>query len=269
MKKIFNSWATGVDNLFFGFAVSLYAYIAALAAGLISIWSSASQYAMVFTILAIVNILTIFICGFLKRKYLFSKGEVVISRMYIAVLVGMFVFGCIMDLKCSIYTILFPSLVAGFIVLLRNLQAKIYAKSKVKILNMLSKSFENPIVYLVSFLVVLCAPFMIFFYHAYMVIPSQILVISISFAFLLLLPLIVFVEASIIGETIFGIAFNIAWSKEVEESIQNLNNLFEALNKQEFIAIAQKFDKEFNEDPDMAVKLFMEELQRLQNESKK
>lgn len=269
MKKILNSWVIGVENLFLSFGVSLYAYIPIVVVGLISIWASGTQFAMLFTILAIVNILTIGICGFLKRQYLFSKVEVVISSIYLVVIVGIFIFGCTIDFKWSIYTILFPNLISGLNVLLRNLQANIYAKSKFKILQIMNKLFDNSIVYLVSYLVVLVGPFAIFFYHAYFAISSQIWVILISFVFLLLLPLIVWFESNIIGETIFGIAFNVNWSKEVEESVKNLNDLFDTLNKEDFIKVAEKFDKEFNEDPNRAVQLFIEELQRLQNESKK
>ena len=180
--------------------------------------------------------LNVIVFAWLKGNAEGTKLELVFSILYVTVFVTLFVIGCFFNLSISITTTAILLGVTALWIVIRNHQDTFYylPEGLPKITYLINNLFGNKIFWILSQIVIIGGPFIVFVIFCTKIpfLPIVLKVI-IPLLYLSLSPLIANYEDDSAALNVFELAYAITWSKEYEEYCKRIEKMEEDINSQE------------------------------------
>lgn len=264
MRTWSDNYIEGILGLFAGCAISYYAYLTMVLAEILFVWKFVPEYAMAFTILLVANCLIICTFGILKRLFMLEKKEYITANIYWIALGIMFVIGCFVNFLYNLALFLLPLVVATVCIMLRNFQMMRFVTSNSRVLQTVSGIFSNLVAAILCMIFTVFAPLIVFSYMLFLVLESQILIICILFAYILVIPFMAWFEEEFVNENIFEIGFEVLWCEELETMLKSMNVSIDVFFCDEFQEAFSKLDQASAENFEEAHKEFCEDIKRIQ-----
>lgn len=263
MGSWLDDYSDGIAGFFTGYAISYYAYLSIVLSEIFYIWRFLPENAMIFTILLIANCVVIGIFGALKRIFVFTKGERVVTRVYWIPLAIIFAIGCFVNFLQNLVLYFLPVIFTAIWVFLRDIQNMRFAESDSKILVIVTEFFSNCLMWPILLAFVSFTPLVILTYVTNLVFQSRLLTFFIPFAFAMVLPFITWFEENYVNENIFEIGYEIVYTKRVENLLKELNITSEVFWYEEFEQAVSRLQEKG--ETDEAWEEFGTELKRIQS----
>ena len=237
MKKLIENWNNGLHYLITDDLISFYTFFTIILAEcsyLLSFHEFAD--AIPITIILLGYMLNVIVFARLKGNAEGTKLELVFSILYVTVFVTLFVIGCFFNLAISITTTAILFGVTALWIVIRNHQDTFYylPDGLPKITYLINNLFGNKIFWILSQIVIIGGPFIVFVIFCTKIpfLPIVLKVI-IPLLYLSLSPLIANYEDDSAALNVFELAYAITWSKEYEEYCKRIEKMNEDINSQE------------------------------------
>ena len=237
MKKLIENWNNGLHYLITDDLISFYTFFTIILAEcsyLLSFHEFAD--AIPITIILLGYMLNVIVFARLKGNAEGTKLELVFSILYVTVFVTLFVIGCFFNLAISITTTAILFGVTALWIVIRNHQDTFYylPDGLPKITYLINNLFGNKIFWILSQIVIIGGPFIVFVIFCTKIpfLPIVLKVI-IPLLYLSLSPLIANYEDDSAALNVFELAYAITWSKEYEEYCKRIEKMKEDINSQE------------------------------------
>ena len=210
MKKIVKFWKSGITWLLTDDLISFYTYFSIIFAECAYLWSYfPSSVAMPFTIILLAYVINVIVFGCLKGLWEGAKIEMIFSILYVIIFIGLFTIGCIYNTSISIVLTIIPLVITFIWIQLRECQDYIISW----LANNLNKIFSNKFFYILSQVVVIGCPYIVFVIFIAMLPAFPIILKAlIPIIYLLCIPLISLLEDEACCN-IFEIAYDITCIK--------------------------------------------------------
>lgn len=226
MKNLISSWLGGFGYLLDDELISFYTFFTVAFAECAALWAFCStSIAIPFTVILIAYILNILIFSYLKGNYLGCKKEVIISILYVVVTIALFITGFFFDWKINLICTAILFGVTALWIVIKLHQCTIYVNARSTIVMIINRLFQNKIFWVFSQIIVIGAPFAAFttFFAMIPAIPLALKII-VPIVYFILMPFIAVLEDETAACNVFEIAYDIMWSKEFEESYNQMVN---------------------------------------------
>ena len=237
MKKLIENWNNGLHYLITDDLISFYTFFTIILAEcsyLLSFHEFAD--AIPITIILLGYMLNVIVFARLKGNAEGTKLELVFSILYVTVFVTLFVIGCFFNLAISITTTAILFGVTALWIVIRNNQDTFYylPDGLPKITYLINNLFGNKIFWILSQIVIIGGPFIVFVIFCTKIpfLPIVLKVI-IPLLYLSLSPLIANYEDDSAALNVFELAYAITWSREYEEYCKRIEKMKEDINSQE------------------------------------
>lgn len=237
MKNLIENWNNGLNYLITDDLISFYTFFTIILAEcsyLLSFHEFAD--AIPITIILLGYMLNVIVFARLKGNAEGTKLELVFSILYVTVFVTLFVIGCFFNLAISITTTAILFGVTALWIVIRNNQDTFYylPDGLPKITYLINNLFGNKIFWILSQIVIIGGPFIVFVIFCTKIpfLPIVLKVI-IPLLYLSLSPLIANYEDDSAALNVFELAYAITWSKEYEEYCKRIEKMKEDINSQE------------------------------------
>lgn len=237
MKNLIENWNNGLNYLITDDLISFYTFFTIILAEcsyLLSFHEFAD--AIPITIILLGYMLNVIVFARLKGNAEGTKLELVFSILYVTVFVTLFVIGCFFNLAISITTTAILFGVTALWIVIRNHQDTFYylPDGLPKITYLINNLFGNKIFWILSQIVIIGGPFIVFVIFCTKIpfLPIVLKVI-IPLLYLSLSPLIANYEDDSAALNVFELAYAITWSKEYEEYCKRIEKMKEDINSQE------------------------------------
>ena len=185
------------------------------------------------TIILLGYMLNVIVFARLKGNAEGTKLELVFSILYVTVFVTLFVIGCFFNLAISITTTAILFGVTALWIVIRNHQDTFYylPDGLPKITYLINNLFGNKIFWILSQIVIIGGPFIVFVIFCTKIpfLPIVLKVI-IPLLYLSLSPLIANYEDDSAALNVFELAYDITWSKEYEDYCKRIEKMKEDIN---------------------------------------
>jgi len=221
MKKLFESWRNGLSYLIFDDHISFYTFFTVILAECAYLWAF-HEIAVAIPITAMLfgYIINLVVFARLKGNNEGTRKEKVFSILYVIGFITLFVIGCFFNWVISIITTVILLVTTVLWIVIRMHQDTFYylTKSSHKIAYLINKLFGDKIFWILSQIIIIGAPFVVFviFCANISFLPIALKVI-IPLLYLILSPFIAYFEDDSAACNIFELAYEITWSKEYEE----------------------------------------------------
>lgn len=214
MKDLFDSWCRGWNFLINDELISWYAYFTIVLAEIAFLWGFLPDIAMPFTILLGASILNIIVLGFLKGAREGAKEEIVFAILYAVFFVIIFIIGLFFNWIADIILFAIALIFTAMWINIRDFFAEIgYRLSKKKFF----KKVNRKMVMVIVEIFVIGLPLALFVcFTALSPLPIWIKIV-LPLVYTLLIPVIVYMEDGFAACNIFELAYDITWSKEMDE----------------------------------------------------
>ena len=237
MKKLIENWNNGLRYLFTDDLISFYTFFTIIWAEcsyLLGFYEFADAIPIIIILLG--YMLNVIVFARLKGNAEGTKLELVFSILYVTVFVTLFVIGCFFNLSISITTTAILLGVTALWIVIRNHQDTFYylPEGLPKITYLINNLFGNKIFWILSQIVIIGGPFIVFVIFCTKIpfLPIVLKVI-IPLLYLSLSPLIANYEDDSAALNVFELAYAITWSKEYEEYCKRIEKMEEDINSQE------------------------------------
>lgn len=234
MKKLIENWNNGLHYLITDDLISFYTFFTIILAEcsyLLSFHEFAD--AIPITIILLGYMLNVIVFARLKGNAEGTKLELVFSILYVTVFVTLFVIGCFFNLAISITTTAILFGVTALWIVIRNNQDTFYylPDGLPKITYLINNLFGNKIFWILSQIVIIGGPFIVFVIFCTKIpfLPIVLKVI-IPLLYLSLSPLIANYEDDSAALNVFELAYDITWSKEYEDYCKRIEKMKEDIN---------------------------------------
>lgn len=234
MKKLIENWNNGLNYLITDDLISFYTFFTIILAEcsyLLSFHEFAD--AIPITIILLGYMLNVIVFARLKGNAEGTKLELVFSILYVTVFVTLFVIGCFFNLAISIITTAILFGVTALWIVIRNNQDTFYylPDGLPKITYLINNLFGNKIFWILSQIVIIGGPFIVFVIFCTKIpfLPIVLKVI-IPLLYLSLSPLIANYEDDSAALNVFELAYDITWSKEYEDYCKRIEKMKEDIN---------------------------------------
>ena len=234
MKKLIENWNNGLHYLITDDLISFYTFFTIILAEcsyLLSFHEFAD--AIPITIILLGYMLNVIVFARLKGNAEGTKLELVFSILYVTVFVTLFVIGCFFNLAISITTTAILFGVTALWIVIRNNQDTFYylPDGLPKITYLINNLFGNKIFWILSQIVIIGGPFIVFVIFCTKIpfLPIVLKVI-IPLLYLSLSPLIANFEDDSAALNVFELAYDITWSKEYEDYCKRIEKMKEDIN---------------------------------------
>lgn len=234
MKKLIENWNNGLNYLITDDLISFYTFFTIILAEcsyLLSFHEFAD--AIPITIILLGYMLNVIVFARLKGNAEGTKLELVFSILYVTVFVTLFVIGCFFNLAISIITTAILFGVTALWIVIRNHQDTFYylPEGLPKITYLINNLFGNKIFWILSQIVIIGGPFIVFVIFCTKIpfLPIVLKVI-IPLLYLSLSPLIANYEDDSAALNVFELAYDITWSKEYEDYCKRIEKMKEDIN---------------------------------------
>ena len=234
MKKLIENWNNGLHYLITDDLISFYTFFTIILAEcsyLLSFHEFAD--AIPITIILLGYMLNVIVFARLKGNAEGTKLELVFSILYVTVFVTLFVIGCFFNLAISITTTAILLGVTALWIVIRNHQDTFYylPDGLPKITYLINNLFGNKIFWILSQIVIIGGPFIVFVIFCTKIpfLPIVLKVI-IPLLYLSLSPLIANYEDDSAALNVFELAYDITWSKEYEDYCKRIEKMKEDIN---------------------------------------
>ena len=213
MKKVIENYFDAIYFLRTDDCVSFYTYFTIILAECAFLWSHYSaSMAIPFTIILVAYIINVAVTGVLKGYWEGDRKELVFSILYVVNFICLFVIGCCIKLTMCIVLTGIPLIITAIWIQLRTFQDTTGIS---EVTDKLRKI--NFIWYFVQ-LIVLGVPYALFLISIIQIHTLPIILkVLILILYLLCIPFIVLLEEEFAAINIFELAYDIMWSKELEE----------------------------------------------------
>ena len=234
MKNLIENWNNGLNYLITDDLISFYTFFTIILAEcsyLLSFHEFAD--AIPITIILLGYMLNVIVFARLKGNAEGTKLELVFSILYVTVFVTLFVIGCFFNLAISITTTAILFGVTALWIVIRNNQDTFYylPDGLPKITYLINNLFGNKIFWILSQIVIIGGPFIVFVIFCTKIpfLPIVLKVI-IPLLYLSLSPLIANYEDDSAALNVFELAYDITWSKEYEDYCKRIEKMKEDIN---------------------------------------
>lgn len=234
MKNLIENWNNGLNYLITDDLISFYTFFTIILAEcsyLLSFHEFAD--AIPITIILLGYMLNVIVFARLKGNAEGTKLELVFSILYVTVFVTLFVIGCFFNLAISIITTAILFGVTALWIVIRNNQDTFYylPDGLPKITYLINNLFGNKIFWILSQIVIIGGPFIVFVIFCTKIpfLPIVLKVI-IPLLYLSLSPLIANYEDDSAALNVFELAYDITWSKEYEDYCKRIEKMKEDIN---------------------------------------
>lgn len=234
MKNLIENWNNGLHYLITDDLISFYTFFTIILAEcsyLLSFHEFAD--AIPITIILLGYMLNVIVFARLKGNAEGTKLELVFSILYVTVFVTLFVIGCFFNLAISITTTAILFGVTALWIVIRNHQDTFYylPDGLPKITYLINNLFGNKIFWILSQIVIIGGPFIVFVIFCTKIpfLPIVLKVI-IPLLYLSLSPLIANYEDDSAALNVFELAYDITWSKEYEDYCKRIEKMKEDIN---------------------------------------
>ena len=234
MKNLIENWNNGLHYLITDDLISFYTFFTIILAEcsyLLSFHEFAD--AIPITIILLGYMLNVIVFARLKGNAEGTKLELVFSILYVTVFVTLFVIGCFFNLAISITTTAILFGVTALWIVIRNNQDTFYylPDGLPKITYLINNLFGNKIFWILSQIVIIGGPFIVFVIFCTKIpfLPIVLKVI-IPLLYLSLSPLIANYEDDSAALNVFELAYDITWSKEYEDYCKRIEKMKEDIN---------------------------------------
>lgn len=200
MKKLIYTWSCGWEYLLYDDLFSYYAFFTAILAEIAFLWAFLPNIAFPFTIFLTICILNVCFCACIA-SHVPRASCIIYSGTFLAVLI----IGCFINVLASILLVILPFIFTIIGNFLKMLQISIPIgfpdeSLEVKVFNLFEKKHW---VYLLSQIFVTFGPFIIFTIFLALSPISILLKVIIPLIYLLIMPLIAYMEDSLATLSIF------------------------------------------------------------------
>lgn len=186
-------WRDGLRYLITGGSISYYIFFTMIIAGGAFLWIKPTSKTIPFTVILLGYILNVIVSAYFKGYWEGTKKERVVSIVYTALFIGLFILGCCLDAIDSLNLTIIPLVTTAYFILIMDQP----------FWNILKKiEFVLPFMFLI--LIVIISTF------------TLIQKVIILFFYFLFVPFISFVE-NYTACNIFELAYNITWDGELEQ----------------------------------------------------
>lgn len=247
MRDLFENWMMGISYLITDALISFYAFFTTILVEIAFLWAFGFEYSFAFTILLMACIINVLVCSWFKGEYEGCKIERIVSRIYVIVFVLLLAIGLFVDWLAAIVLFVIPIAVTALWIWIRGFQDSVFIGKHPKIILRIADFIHNPIVWVISQIIVIGLPMFMFIYFLYQT-PLPIFykfVIAVLSVFIA--PLMAFVEDDWATCNIFELAYDITWSEEYEKTMR-------------------EFDEKLEKDPEGTKKELVEELEKFKDE---
>ena len=234
MKNLIENWNNGLHYLITDDLISFYTFFfffLAECSYLLGFYEFAD--AIPITIILLGYMLNVIVFARLKGNAEGTKLELVFSILYVTVFVTLFVIGCFFNLAISITTTAILFGVTALWIVIRNNQDTFYylPDGLPKITYLINNLFGNKIFWILSQIVIIGGPFIVFVIFCTKIpfLPIVLKVI-IPLLYLSLSPLIANYEDDSAALNVFELAYDITWSKEYEDYCKRIEKMKEDIN---------------------------------------
>ena len=234
MKNLIENWNDGLNYLITDDLISFYTFFTIILAEcsyLLSFHEFAD--AIPITIILLGYMLNVIVFARLKGNAEGTKLELVFSILYVTVFVTLFVIGCFFNLAISIITTAILFGVTALWIVIRNNQDTFYylPDGLPKITYLINNLFGNKIFWILSQIVIIGGPFIVFVIFCTKIpfLPIVLKVI-IPLLYLSLSPLIANYEDDSAALNVFELAYDVTWSKEYEDYCKRIEKMKEDIN---------------------------------------
>lgn len=234
MKNLIENWNNGLNYLITDDLISFYTFFTIILAEcsyLLSFHEFAD--AIPITIILLGYMLNVIVFARLKGNAEGTKLELVFSILYVTVFVTLFVIECFFNLAISITTTAILFGVTALWIVIRNHQDTFYylPDGLPKITYLINNLFGNKIFWILSQIVIIGGPFIVFVIFCTKIpfLPIVLKVI-IPLLYLSLSPLIANYEDDSAALNVFELAYDITWSKEYEDYCKRIEKMKEDIN---------------------------------------
>lgn len=219
MVDLIESWIDGLGYLIADDLISFYTFFTVILAECSYLWGFHEvSIAIPFTIILLGYMINVIVFAFLKGRSEGTKLEKLFSILYVIVFVMLFIIGCIFNWCICIITTVIPLAITALWIAIRNIQDTFIRIPKISPKSDHLISVFNKFFYVTSQIIIIGGPFVIFtiFFAKLTFIPILLKVI-IPALYLVICPFIAYFEDASATCNVFGLAYNVTWSKELEE----------------------------------------------------
>lgn len=216
MRNFFRSWICGVSYLFTDDLISFYAFFATILAEVAFLWAKGFENALAFSVLLILCIINVIICSYYKGEYEGSKLERIVARIYVIIFAILFLIGVFVNIIAAVILFTIPFVFTTFCIWIRGFQDTVFVGKHPKIILLISKIIQKPIVWVISQIIVIGLPMFMCIYYMYQTPMSAFLKILFVILMVLFAPFIAYLEDNLATCNIFELAYDITWSEEYE-----------------------------------------------------
>lgn len=213
MKDLFESWKDGVSILIEDDLISFYTFFTLILAEIFYFF--AFQPLSVAKPLAIIffgYMLNVIICAIVKGNFEGTKLELICSIMYVITFVVLFIIGCIINWKITLICTIILFTITALWIAIRDHQDSVYAykgqTTREKLALKINSLFRNKVFWIVSQIIVIGAPLVVFIvmFANISFIPIALKII-IPVLYLVIAPYIAYFEDASACCTIFELAY--------------------------------------------------------------
>lgn len=234
MKNLIENWNDGLSYLITDDHISFYTFFTVILAE--------CSYLLGFHEFAVAIPITVILLGYMLNVIAFArlkgnaegtKLEKVYSILYVTVFVILCAIGCLFNLAISIITTVILLGITALWIVIRNHQDTFYylPEGLPKIAYLINKVFSNKIFWILSQIVIIGTPFVVFvIFCAKISFLPIVLKVIIPLLYLFFSPLIAYFEDDSAASNIFELAYDVTWSKEYEEYWKKIKKMEEDIN---------------------------------------
>ena len=195
MKNLIDNWKAGLSYLFTDDLISFFSFFTIIFSECAYLRFFTTQKMEIFTIILIGYVVNVIVCAFFKGFWEGTRIEVVFTILYSIVFVTLFIIGCCINLKISITFTIIPLIITAILIKIREHSCSILAQFIV---------VGGPVIVLTITIIIL---------------PTLpiVLKIIIPILYAVCVPFISYMEDETSALNIFELAFDITWSKDLED----------------------------------------------------
>ena len=212
MMNLIKEWLGCMWELICDDLISYYTFFTVILAECAYLWATKdASIALPFTVILLCYIANVIICAIMKGKCGDRKKDLLISKIYLWVFAVLILIGSLIDSTVSLVvnTLLFG--ITAVWIVVRTYQNTNFHGDVDERVKLISKIFHNPIFWIVSQIIVVGGPFIVFtIYLANISAVPVILKIIIPVVYLICMPFIALLEDGLATCDIFELAY-LSW----------------------------------------------------------
>lgn len=222
LEEVVDMWTDGVSYLFGDAVISFYTFFTLIFAECAYLWTfQEKSLAIPFSVILLGYVLNVCVWALFKGWHEGERKELVFTIIYVADFVVLFAIGCFINFWLSVILTIIPFAITALWIAIREFQICIFVGPHPKIVMLISKLFMNKIFHLVSQLIVVGVPFVVFVvFLAQIPTLHTALKIIISVLYFICIPLIAYYEDDTAALNIYELAYEVTWSRHYEEYVR-------------------------------------------------